>query len=630
MSTGSVGGGDYRFSIVDEADEAGEQAETPASPSVVAVVVTHNPGPWFEDCLASLVEQDYENLLILVLDAGSDSDPTPRIASVVPGAYVRRLARNPGYGVVANQGTGMVEGAAFYLHCHDDVALAPSTVRLLVEEAYRSNAGIVGPKFVGWDEPDRLLQVGLGSDKFAVPSNLVERRELDQEQHDGVRDVFAVPTGCQLIRTDLLKALAGFDEAMPFCGEDIDLCWRAHLAGARVLVAPAARVRHAEALPERGPDSEERFRLEARHHLRTVLGNYGLFYLVAVVPQQAVLSLIEFVIALLTGRLSRARSIVGAYVWNLGNLRSLLAKRRRTSKLRQVTDLEIRRLQVHGSARFSAFVRGQFTAGTRPGTALSDSSRRWAASFRQGVLQQNLAVLLVSMVVLGFGSRYLLTAGLPVIGEFPRFPASGSDLVRTWWSGWRSTGLGTAASAPFGELLAGVVTFLLFGAEGFARTLLVLACLPLGVAGAYVAASEEVVQLLINRGRSFVFTTAPPVPQVAAAGAAVALVASEVGDSRRAALWVAAARLRDGLRRLGRQPAPGAPGHIIPWVVGDSAAALAATSALFERGLFVQAIRPPTVPEGSARLRVTLMATHTADHIDRLLEALADLPPTGS
>ena len=149
---------------------------------------------------------------------------------------------------------------------------------------------------------------------------------------------------------------------------------------------------------ERGPSGRDRSGLEARHHLRTVLGNYGLFYLVAVVPQQLVLSAIEFLIALVTGRLGNAKSIVGAYVWNVGNLRSLVAKRRRTSKLRQVTDLEIRRLQVHGSARFSAFVRGQFTAGTRPGTALSDSGRRWVASFRQGILQQNLVVVLAAMV----------------------------------------------------------------------------------------------------------------------------------------------------------------------------------------------------------------------------------------
>ena len=92
-----------------------------------------------------------------------------------------------------------------------------------------------------------------------------------------------------------------------------------------------------------------------------------------------------------------------------------MAKRKRTARLRQLTDLEIRHLQVHGSARFSAFVRGQFTSGTRPATALSDSGRRWMQSLRRGVLKQNLAVALAAVVIIGFGSRYLVTGGLPVV-----------------------------------------------------------------------------------------------------------------------------------------------------------------------------------------------------------------------
>ena len=219
--------------------------------------------------------------------------------------------------------------------------------------------------------------------------------------------------------------------------------------------------------------------------MRSVLGNYGLFYLVAVVPQQLVLSLVELLIAVVTGRFSRARSIVGGYLWNVANIRSLMAKRKRTARLRQLTDLEIRHLQVHGSARFSAFVRGQFTSGTRPATALSDSGRRWMQSLRRGVLKQNLAVALAAVVIIGFGSRYLVTGGLPVVGEFPRFPSSATGLIRQWWSGWRGSGLGVAASPPFGELLAGVATFVLFGSEGLARTLVVLMCLPLGVWGAW-------------------------------------------------------------------------------------------------------------------------------------------------
>src|SRR5690606_30684550 len=113
-----------------------------------------------------------------VVDAGSAEEVKPRVGRAAPGAFVRRLPDNPGFGAAANEVLEVVEGAAFYLVCHDDIAPAPDAVRLLVEEAYRSNAGVVGPKLVAWDEPRRLLQVGEGVDHsgYAVP--LVERGEI--------------------------------------------------------------------------------------------------------------------------------------------------------------------------------------------------------------------------------------------------------------------------------------------------------------------------------------------------------------------------------------------------------------------------------------------------------------------
>src|SRR5688500_10706 len=100
----------------DANEELSEARSTPAlTPQVVAVVVTHDPGPWFEEALSSLAEQDYPNLSILVIDAGSREDPTPRIAAVASRAFVRRLDDNPGYGAAVNVAMKMVEGAAFYL-----------------------------------------------------------------------------------------------------------------------------------------------------------------------------------------------------------------------------------------------------------------------------------------------------------------------------------------------------------------------------------------------------------------------------------------------------------------------------------------------------------------------------------
>ena len=95
------------------------------------------------------------------IDAGSTTDPTDRVAAALPGAFVRHAAGDAGFGGAANEALAAVSGASFFLVCHDDVALDSSAVRLLVEEAFRSNAGIVGPKLVDADKRRRGLELAI-------------------------------------------------------------------------------------------------------------------------------------------------------------------------------------------------------------------------------------------------------------------------------------------------------------------------------------------------------------------------------------------------------------------------------------------------------------------------------------
>ena len=450
-------------------------------PSVVAVVVTHNPGLWFDETLTSLANQDYRNFAILVIDAGSEVDLTDRIESLAPDAYVRRLRSNPGFATAANMALEMVEGAAFYLFCHDDVALEPGAVKQLVEEAYRSNAGLLGPKLVRWDHPDRLQAAGLQSDKFGHPVSIAEPDELDQEQHDAVRDVFFVPSSCLLIRADLFRALGGFDEGIPLHGEDTDLCWRAHLAGARVLVMPA-RVRHVEALSERRDDDSRR--LQMRHRLRMVLSNYGLFYLAAVLPQQMLLSLAEFLGAIFTGRFRHAGDVVGAYVWNLRDLPSIVAKRRRVRRIRQITDLELRRLQVRGSARAMTMSAPVWPAAVRLISAapVANSSPRCEPGSPQG---SAIVVAVFAVVARSSAPATCSPSSCPPSASSRPRPNGALEPAREWWSGWRSTGLGSAGSVPFLLALQGGLGALLLGSETLARHVLIVGLLPLGYLGAW-------------------------------------------------------------------------------------------------------------------------------------------------
>ena len=222
------------------------------APPVVAVVVAHDPGPWFAETLASIASQDYAELSVLVLDAGVSEDLATRVADLLPDAYVRRFESNRGFGATVNEVRSMVAGAAYYLLCHDDVALDPDTIHLLVEEAFRSNAGIVSPKVVSWDDPMQLVHVGMSVDKGGSVVERVQPHEIDHGQHDAVRDVFVAPGGVTLIRADLFDALGGYDPMIVAMGEDLDLCWRAQVFGARIIVAPDARVRHLERLASGG------------------------------------------------------------------------------------------------------------------------------------------------------------------------------------------------------------------------------------------------------------------------------------------------------------------------------------------------------------------------------------------
>ena len=218
------------------------------APPVVAVVVAHDPGPWFAETLASIASQDYAELSVLVLDTGLSGDLAARVAKVLPDAYVRRFGSNRGFGATVNEVRTMVNGASYYLLCHDDVALDPDVVHLLVEEAFRSNAGIVSPKVVSWSDPVQLVHVGMSVDKGGSVVERVQPHEIDHGQHDAVRDVFVAPGGATLIRADLFDALGGYDPMIVAMGEDLDLCWRAQVLGARIIVAPDARVRHLEEL----------------------------------------------------------------------------------------------------------------------------------------------------------------------------------------------------------------------------------------------------------------------------------------------------------------------------------------------------------------------------------------------
>lgn len=497
-------------------------------PAVHAIVVAHEPGEWFGECLQSLRDQDYSALSVTVVnvsparagEAGGAPDVVDRVAAVMPDATVMAVPGNPGFGPAVNAaarhliGGGADDGAAdglaadplplaaaapspesttdsgptgagdaaFLLVCHDDVALDPDAVRRLVDEAVRRRAAAVGPKLVDWDNPGFLQCVGLSSDRMGVPVPLVTAGEYDQGQHDSVAEVLAVPSACLLIRAEVFDRLGGFDGAMTYHGEDLDLGRRVNLDGGTVLVAPAARVRHRGRLAERRP-RRDRDLLAYRHQLRSVLvcGSRS------TLPSEALLMLgltvLEASVALLAGHLRRAAAVLGAWWWNLLGLAEILNRRRLAGDSPDYP--RVRSLTRYGYVSVARYmerlVRGDVSV--EASGVLWGRRRRLADAVRDTSVQTTALSWLVVMAIFIFGSRHLLTRGVPVIGEVALLGESPADLFGAWFSDRREAGLGSNGPAPTAYAILGVASSLLVGAMGLTRTVLLLGLVPFGAAG---------------------------------------------------------------------------------------------------------------------------------------------------
>ena len=540
------------------------RVEGPERIAVVAVVVVHQPGDWFAESLAAFAAQTYRPLQwLFLLSSATDIDAVgDQIRAAIPSAIVQMGdPATDGFGRSANRVLDLVEGDnGLFCLMHDDVAPADDAIGHLVDEFHRSNAGLVGPKLVAWDEPRRILNVGFGLDRFGEIDHLIEPGELDQEQHDAVRDVFVLPSACLLVRADLLRSLGGFEPSIDLVGEDVDLCWRAHWAGARVVVAPDAVVRHRAALSVRRPDVDLA-RLSAQRRIDTVLSLTGSLRLIPRILQLVVLTLAEAVVGLFTGRSAEAWNSIVALLGVPLRWRSVAQRRKRLGRARVVDEIEVLGLQSRGSARLSDFLRSRDTEELVAGDT---TVRRW----RQRGFAVGLTWLLI-VVGLIVGSRGLILGREPWVGRLLPMDSSAADLVGLWWSSWDPRGIGSTTSPPGGYALLAVlraitpgggatvlglisVGAVLVGLLGIGRLLSVFPSERARVAGLVVYGAAPLVPSLFRRGEVdalVVFAALPWIVHLARrlAGIATAdsstvegdlpdgLVAPAQGDRRRLA-----------------------------------------------------------------------------------------------
>ena len=498
-----------------------DPAPRPPTATVLAVLVAGDPGPSLDVVMAGLASQDHPRLEALVVDAGippaAAGEPTlvERVGRLLPGSTIARMEGNPGFGAAVAAGLTARSGVtppSFLLLLADDVLLVDTAVRRMVEHALESNAGIVGAKVLVHDGSRTLDDLGSSVDRLGTPVPLVEPGELDQGQYDTAGDVLAVSGAAVLVRTDLFEALGGIDPEVHGADGLVELCWRARLLGAAVATAPTAVARRVDTgsypldpsdplNPSEGPAAggsgngtagrrrpvRRRTRehpwsssQRARNRLRMVLVCHRPARTAAAVAGLLLATLVGAVYGLATGRFRHATGLVGAWPWNLRRLSSVRRRRRLMPAPDATASATVARLEVPHRA-FRRVVTGRDLTGSDDRSPIQLRLHRlWSMLFGPGGM-----ALMVSAVVLGFGSRSLVGTGLPAVGRMQPLPVDPMDLVRSWWLGWRPTGTGTTVVGPDGLALLGFLDGLWPWGSDLLWTLVVLAALPVGAVGVW-------------------------------------------------------------------------------------------------------------------------------------------------
>ncbi|MEX2421315.1 MAG: glycosyltransferase family 2 protein, partial [Actinomycetota bacterium] len=221
---------------------------TPGPPRVLVVLVTHDGATWLPRTLDALLAQSHQALEVVAVDNASSDGSRELLLERLGERRVLVSDRDIGFGAAIDMAldAASVGGAPYLLTLHDDCALAPDAVEILVA-ALESDPRLaaVGPKLRGWDAPRELQSVGYTIDVTGRADAGVDPGEHDQGQRDARAQALYVPTTAMLLRRDAFEAVGRFDRRFHVFRDDLDLCWRLWLAGHDVEVVPAAVGEHA-------------------------------------------------------------------------------------------------------------------------------------------------------------------------------------------------------------------------------------------------------------------------------------------------------------------------------------------------------------------------------------------------
>ncbi|MYW69461.1 glycosyltransferase [Streptomyces sp. SID8379] len=553
---------------------------------VTAVLVSHDGARWLPDVLSGVLGQERPVQNAVAADTGSADDSARLVAEAIGDERVLHLARRTGFGQAVEEAVrtaGVLtpeelpylkrpsgwdpvsrtwrddaydlpdlphgEPEQWLWLLHDDCAPDSDALAQLlrVVEAEReagADVAIVGPKLRGWYDRRQLLEVGVSIANSGRRWTGLDRREQDQGQHDHVRPVLSVSTAGMLIRRDVFEQLGGFDRRLPLMRDDVDLCWRAQAAGHRVVVAPEAVVRHAEASSRErrtvdcvGRTASSPHKVDKAGAVYTLLVNARAAVLPWVLVRLVVGTVLRTV-AYLVGKVpGQAFDEITGLLATLLRPGRIMAGRRQRGK-GNVDPKELKPLfpppgatvrltveQVAGNL-FGAADPETTTAGRHGGGGLESGPGDDADFFeveqfaRLKRIARNPGPML--FVVLLFVSliacRGLLGSGALAGGALLPAPGDASDLWSRYLDAWHATSIGGTQAAPPYLAVLGALSSVLFGSTGLAITVLLVGSVPLAGFAAYFASRPLVESRLLRAWAAVAYAFLPAATGALAGG----------------------------------------------------------------------------------------------------------------
>ncbi|MFM1917145.1 MAG: hypothetical protein RJB01_660 [Actinomycetota bacterium] len=502
--------------FADELEDGEEEAtwEVPRRNHwVTAIVVTKDGATWLPGVLTTLAEQVRAPDAVVGVDNASSDSSALLLEESLGAARVVRNPVNAGFGGAVDEGVRLLGSpipgddlVEWLWLLHDDSAPDPACLDalLLAADMFPTTA-ILGPKILGWHDRRLLLEVGVTVNADGRRITGLERREHDQGQHDGVREVLAVSTAGMLIRREVFEELKGFDPHLPLFRDDLDLCWRAWQRGHQVRVATDAIVHHREASAHgRRAGEVHPLRDDREAGAQVLLAHAPAWQAPFVALRLLIGSALRGLVYVVGKDLRAARDEVMAVVGVAIHPGDLVASRslaREGATESAATVRALRPTTLDQLKSVAEAVGGYLTtsSSSAPNTISAlesgptDESAAYLADDSAGVLRRFFAmpgvVLTLVLVLLALIASRTLWWGDGVIsgGALLPAPAGASDLWSAYTAAWHNIGPGSITPAPGYLIVLASAATLFLGKVPWVIALLVMLAVPAAGLSAYIA-----------------------------------------------------------------------------------------------------------------------------------------------